>query len=306
MNDRYLSLVPSPAEKRLIAAAANGEEADLRPNPPGPDGPSSGAAWGEDRTVRADVIYALCLGLRSGWRVHAKGVRLRGARIAGCLDFEYGCLIRPLRLLSCYIPEAINLEGAIAPMVDLGGSLVAGIKGDGLISRGAVSFDEGFVALGRVTLLDAEIGGQLICSGGHFCEAKAGAIEADGITVKGDVFLDSGFTADGEVSLVGAEISGQLCCRGGRLSRTNVEAANPAESISEALDATGAEVGGDVFLDEGFTADGEVSLLGARIDGQLSCRGGRLCNPGGVAIDLERGDGGQSCVPGLPRSQRCG
>ena len=76
-SGRYMSLVPSPAEVRLIAAAADGREADLRPDkgfwPP----VSRGSCWGEERTVRAEVIYALCLGLRPGWPVHAKGVRLR-------------------------------------------------------------------------------------------------------------------------------------------------------------------------------------------------------------------------------------
>jgi hypothetical protein len=43
-------------------------------------------------------------------------------------------------------------------------------------------------------------------------------------------------------------------------------------------------VEGSVFLDEGFHATGAVRLLGARIQGVLSCTGARLENPSGDAL----------------------
>jgi hypothetical protein len=46
-------------------------------------------------------------------------------------------------------------------------------------------------------------------------------------------------------------------------------------------------VEGDVFLDQGFHATGAVRLLGARIQGQLSCRGARLENPNGDALSAD-------------------
>jgi hypothetical protein len=46
-------------------------------------------------------------------------------------------------------------------------------------------------------------------------------------------------------------------------------------------------VEGSVFLDQGFHATGEVRLLGARIRGQLSCRGARLENPNGDALSAD-------------------
>jgi hypothetical protein len=265
-NDRYLSLAPSPAEERLIAAAADGEEADLRPDkglwPP----VSRGSRWGEERTVRADVIYALCLGLRPEWPVHAKGVRLRGARIAGGLDFEHANLVCPLELVGCYLPEGVDLEYATAPSLTLSGSLVTGLRAEGLTVTGCLSLDKGFTAQGRAQLLGAKIGGQLICSGGHFSNPKGKALEADNLTVRSDVFLDDGFVAHGEVRLLGAHIGGQLCCRGGLFD-------NPG---GFALDCDRVIVGGPILLDAGDSlcvVRGDLDLRGARVGEDLVVRG---------------------------------
>ena len=50
----------------------------------------------------------------------------------------------------------------------------------------------------------------------------------------------------------------------------------------------GARIGGSIMLTDGFSARGEVGLWGASIGGQLSCRKGTFCNPGGSAL---RADG---------------
>jgi adhesin HecA-like repeat protein len=45
---------------------------------------------------------------------------------------------------------------------------------------------------------------------------------------------------------------------------------------------------GNLSLNEGFTATGEVNLVGANIGGKLSLRGATLTNPGGLALSAER------------------
>src|SRR5262249_27556987 len=52
-----------------------------------------------------------------------------------------------------------------------------------------------------------------------------------------------------------------------------------------ALNAAGMKVGGSVFLRNGFKADGEVSLLGTTIDGDLDCSGAQLSNANGSALN---------------------
>ncbi len=55
-----------------------------------------------------------------------------------------------------------------------------------------------------------------------------------------------------------------------------------------ALNADGAEISGDVFFTDGFLAEGEVRLLGARIMGNLECSGGSFINPEGDALSADR------------------
>ena len=78
----------------------------------------------------------------------------------------------------------------------------------------------------------------------------------------------TGSTFTGFVQLVGADISDQLTLRGATISGRD-----PDES---ALVADGVRVGGAVFLDDGFTADGAVRLHSADITGPLVCSGARI------------------------------
>ena len=112
---------------------------------------------------------------------------------------------------------------------------------------------------------------------------------AQGITVADNVFLSDGFSATGEVSLAGAVIGGQLNCMGGCFESPEGDADRGADKneIKYAINAQGAEVKGGVFLRNGFSAKGEVSLAGAVIGGQLDCTGGCFENAKGKAINAQ-------------------
>jgi hypothetical protein len=190
--------------------------------------------------------------LRNGFRSAAE-VRLSGAQIGGCL--------------SC-------AGGQFEPGEKDGPALSA----DHVVVKGNVSLNDKFKATGEVRLLGAQIGGQLVCSGGQF-EPQAGyALSADHVVVKGDVFLDEKFTATGEVRLLNAQIGGQLVCSGGQFQ--------PKEG--DALSADGAVVKGDVFLKNQFKATGTVRLPGAQIGGDLSCAGGQFEPMQGSALYIDR------------------
>jgi hypothetical protein len=60
-------------------------------------------------------------------------------------------------------------------------------------------------------------------------------------------------------------------------------------SSTGSLDLSESEVRVGVFLSSGFSADGEVRLLGTRI-GSLDCSGGTFRKPGGVALDADRAE----------------
>ena len=90
------------------------------------------------------------------------------------------------------------------------------------------------------------------------------------------LFADS--RCEGEIILVGAHVSGQLNFQGTKLS-------NPD---GHALSADGLTVDGDMFCREGFTANGEVRLLGSHIGGSLDFFGGAtLRNPDGCALNAD-------------------
>ena len=101
-------------------------------------------------------------------------------------------------------------------------------------------------------------------------------IDADLIEVRGNLYLHNGFQSKGEVSIAGAIIGGQLDCSQGHFSKTNKK--------GDALFADNIEVKADVFLSNGFKAEGRVTLSGATIDGKLDCYGGHFFNKEGYAL----------------------
>jgi hypothetical protein len=225
-------------------------------------------ACGKERTVRAAVLRHLLI--TNEWPLDAKGVRLRGVRISGHLDLQAATLRCPLLLDSCYLDadELACFDGATASDVTLTGCQLAGLTGDMLTAK---KLDLSSSTLtGPLVLLNADIAGQLVCSGARLTgrDENGNALQADGIKVGGDVFLDGGFTAAGAVRLPGADIGLQLSCRGARLTGR--------DDNGKTLQADRIKVGGDVLLDRGFTAAGAVRLPGADIGGQLVCSGARL------------------------------
>jgi len=267
----------TPAERQLLERVAGGEEADFSSPDESQNDPAQGAAWGPERTIRAALLHWLCTDSQAAARVPPKGIRIRGARIQGPLDFEGATLLHRLFLIRCAIPEGILLTDARTRRIDFSGSYTKGLHADGLIVDGALILS-GLICTGEVRLEGAHIQGQLSCTGARLENPNGDALRADRMTVEERVFLDQGFHATGAVRLLGAHIRGSLSCRGARLENPN----------GDALSADRMTVEGDVFLDQGFHATGAVRLLGAHIKGQLSCTGARLENPNGDALSADR------------------
>jgi hypothetical protein len=133
----------------------------------------------------------------------------------------------------------------------------------------------GSVFEGVVWLLGADIAGELCCKGAQLTgtdrDGYGDALVGDRMRVGGDVFLDEGFAAAGAVRLAGADITGQLTCRDAQFTGT--------DRSGHALMGAWLKVGGGVYLDQGFTAAGAVSVAGARIGGPLSLVGAKLAEP---------------------------
>jgi len=279
-----------PAEEKLVRAAAKGEFAFCGPSENHKDPTNDPAkatdkdtGWGPEREIRADLIRWLCVDRQARELVDPKGIQVLGAKITGPVDLQRVSSPFALALQRCRFMEDADLRRMEVPDLDLQGTWTRSIAADGARVRGYVFLRNGFRAEGEVRLLGAQIGGDLSCIGGTFSnppiggiEASGKALSADGIDVKGILYLRDGFHAEGEVRLLRAHIGGDLDCVGGRFT-------NPAKkglaTGGKALSADRAVVEGGVFLRNGFWAEGEVRLPGARIAGDLSCIGGIFTNP---------------------------
>lgn len=178
----------SPFEQQVVDAARDGKVADFSSADDAQNDPLTGDQWGNDREIRAQVICALATNSSPSWPMHAKGVRVKGARIVGALDFEAATVKCPLRLERCCIPERIVFKDASVSSLDLSGSFVAmGIDADGVRAEHDVVLATGFVANREVLLRYATLGGVLSCDGGSFVNAMGIALYADGIDVNGDL-----------------------------------------------------------------------------------------------------------------------
>jgi hypothetical protein len=244
--------------------------------------------------------------LRNGFTT-AGAISLLGADITGNLECDRATLNRagPKRL--ALVAERLKTGGAmllrngfttavggvsligadITGNVDLSGAKLDGTDTDGnalVADNLKVGHDallrDGFTTAGAISLLGADITGNLECSGATLNGVDTGgnALVADGLTVGHDAFFDDGFTSAGGISLLGASITGNLECSGAIL--------NGVDTGGNALVADGLTVGHDALFDEEFTAVGGISLLGVRIAGNLQFGGAKLngTDTGGNAL----------------------
>ena len=204
-----------------------------------------------------------------------------GMKVGGdvLLDREFTAA-GAVRLLGADVTGQLSCSGAQLTGHDLGGDALVG---DGMKVGVGVFLEEGFTAAGAVRLPGADITGPLSCGGakltGH--DQDGIALAASAIKVGGDVLLDREFAADGgAVWLPGADIAGQLNCGGAKLTGQ--------DNDGNALVGDGMKVGGDVLLDEGFTAAGRVSLYSAHVGVSVLLRRTALAGVGKVALAAGR------------------
>ncbi len=255
----------------MRAKAATGELLDCGA---GPFDLAAMQLWGEERAVSAAALRDLLVG--GQWRVHAKGVRLRGVKISGLLDLQGATLRCPLSLDSCYLDadDPACLDHATASQVALTGCQLAGLTANMLTAR-QIDLSRSTLRSGPLSLMCANITDNLICSGAQLngTDSDLNALVAGGMKVGSSVYLDQylddRFTAAGAIWLARAEIGGDLACSGAQLG---------SNRDGTGLLAEGVKIGGQVFLREGFATDGAVRLLGADITGDLSCRAAVLGN----------------------------
>jgi hypothetical protein len=166
-----------------------------------------------------------------------------------------------------------------------GGSSEGALRIDGAEIKGSVYLNDGFEAKGTVSLTTSNIKGNLNCESGCFQgglrkmpsgKETRTALLCDQADIRGIVSLNrkSGTTGDeeqfralGVVRFVSARIGGQIYCAGGKFEGSEPDGA---------LRLDGADIKGDVSLNEGFSAKGAVVFSKANISGELNCSGGKF------------------------------
>jgi len=297
----------TPAEKILLESVVKGREAVFLTRNAELDNPKNSAEWGIERTIRTTLIYWLCVSSEAVPHVHPKGVRIKGAKVSGELNFEGATLSKPLWITQSAIFEGIVLKEATTKTIGFTGSYTGPIKAEGIRVLGSMHLDEDFHVKGLVNILFANIEGNLVCDSGRFDHPESYAILAGGIIVKGDVLLCHKFHAQGEVRITGAKIGGILLCTGGRFENPEEEYDFKEFEFLERYDpekyedriegykkykkyaifAKRINVKGTVYLSEDFHAQGEVCLVGADIGEQLDCSRGTFDNPKGIALNAQ-------------------
>jgi len=112
------------------------------------------------------------------------------------------------------------------------------------------------------------------------------------VTHKG--ILVRGARIDGKLNLQFVRISFPLYFEksafpeGINLLKTEVGALYLSGTHTGAINADGLKTDGDVFLDNGFRAEGLVLLIGAKIGGNLQCANGQFINKGAEALNADR------------------
>jgi hypothetical protein len=263
-------------ERAVWNAIEAGALVKLPVGAPTTDDPATGETWGEERQVRAQLLYELLAGVNGPKDVRPRALNLTGARITGILDLEAVTLVCPLSLRRCSLEHPINLREAHAPAVRLLGCHAPALDAEQFQSQRNLELD-GFTA-DEIDLLGAHIGGRLFLNGATLTNPRGRAFLADGLTVDRDMFCDEGFTAKGEVRLVGAHIGGEFVLGGASLTNRD----------GYALMADKLTVGHDMFCNDGFTAHGKVSLIAAHIVGTLALAGARLTNRHGYALEADK------------------
>ncbi|RSS82748.1 membrane-associated oxidoreductase [Streptomyces sp. WAC06614] len=279
----------TPAERRVWDAFPRGEGVDFRARPDEPSG--DGAAWGPERTVRADVLRTLLLSVPPQ-ADRVAGLKLYGARIVGKLDLKYAIVDHPIRLRACWFERKPMMYGAQLRAVVLSDSTLPGltaatVRVDVVLRLSCCTVN------GPIRLAGARITGGLFLQSAVVRpsslpdEVDEPPVQLNHAEIGTDV-IAGGLTVHGQLRINGATVAGQINLDRARLINPGGIALH-AETLSVGTDLRGNRL----------DAEGMVNLTGARIPGQLFLGRARLSNPGGVALRAS------SCVIGEFWLRKC-
>ncbi|MFK0189593.1 oxidoreductase [Kitasatospora sp. NPDC090308] len=250
-------LLPAPAGRAVRPAGADGpghgpDDPDQDgpghgPDDPdqdgpghGPDDPFTGAPWGPERTVRAEVIARLLLHGPEAAPGKVTALKLTGARITGEFTLAGGRIGCYVEFQLCRFERKLLLSEATAGTLRIVSCALPRLEGSRLATEGDVHLARCGIP-GGIRLTDARIGTDLLLNQSAVGpDAYGRAVSADGLTVNQDCEAER-IELLGELSLRSARIGGRLSLRGSSLRAVGPD--NP-----NALNAARITVGHTLYL----------------------------------------------------------
>ena len=241
------------------------------------DKPKNADEWGPDRTIRADCLRWLCRAQNIRPLLQSIRVRAVGIKIQGTLHLDYALIPFVLAFDRSCFTDWITLENSRLGGLELKGTrLKKSIYAAGLTIAGSVHFWNDSTVEGQLFFDSATVAGDLRCDKSTLIYRKwPEDIELNEPT--DEAFRGAGLEVKGSVSFMASKVEGGVCLHEAKIeSGLRCEGAHFINKGKTALSCTGAKIGGAVYLDKGFSAQGIVDFNFAKIGGDLACRDGEF------------------------------
>ncbi len=265
-----------------------------------------------DSSVRTVRIAGSDLPAFDGTRLRLDGILdLAGSRVAGCIRLEHAKVSGQLSMRGATVGGAVTGEDAVAATglsvdgdvdcsqldargrVSLGGAAVTGtvdLTGARIEAPGGRALVLSYATIrgkldcwgmavdGETRAPNCRVGAHLTMSGARLEHDPGGvALFAGGLNVGGGAFFSAGFSARGEFRLIGAHLAANLTIEGSTFDNPGGVAVNLERAVS-----------GNVLGDD-LTCHGELSMIGARVGGDVNMARAVLdAGAGRRALDAER------------------
>jgi hypothetical protein len=215
-------------------------------------------------------------------------LRLHNIDVDGELALERVHTTRLVDLADASVARSVRLMDA-----DLNGADGSALLAERIRTGGAL-LCQGLRSDGEVRIPGARIGGIINLASAHLCSDRGTALDGNGLTVDGSLFADrrrdanDGLRTVGRVFLAGAHIAGDLDFTGALLELSphglaagsrglppsaSGPGADPDTDPTAVLVAERATIGGNLEIDDGFTARGAIRLATAVIRGNIRAVG---------------------------------
>jgi hypothetical protein len=232
--------------------------------------------WGRERTIKSDWISWLCRDHEASAKVPPQGITLIGARVTGPLNLAWTNVPFPIRLWRCAITGDIELTQAMVCKLELTGTYMQGLFGNGLTVNDDALLAGGFIAAGYVQLGNAKIHGDLRCDGSRI----RSDLDATSAEIAGNVLLRNGFMAEGRVVLRAATIGRNLDCGGGQFEGPELTVGSGTIRGSVSLAEYNVKESHSTFK-----ANGNIVFESAQISGNFDFGSGAEWRPA-ASLDL--------------------